>query len=88
MEFRVGTLAAADPSTPPDRLVLPAIPAEPAVGNTRLVSLNEMMSMMVPDPADPTLMFGPQSAMLGTMDLAAGAHDVPRPPSPRRRRPG
>lgn len=72
MEFRVGTLTAADPSTPPDRLVLPAIPAQPPAAGTRLLSLNEMMSMMIPDPADPAMMFGPHSAMLGTMDLATG----------------
>ncbi len=73
MEFRVVALSGSDTSTPPDRLVLPAIAPLAPVGNIRQVSLNEMMSMMVTDPAT-GMMVGPASAMLGTVatDPATG----------------
>lgn len=69
MQFRVAALSSQDLSTPPDRLLLPAIAPEGPVARVRKVSLNEMMSMMVPDPNDPTMMAGPQAAMLGTVML-------------------
>lgn len=74
IQFRVTELTGTDASTPPERLVLPAIAplAPPAL--TRQVSLNEMMSMLVPDPNNPNEMVGPMSAMLGTtmIDPATG----------------
>lgn len=70
MLFRVGALTSADLSTPPDRLVLPAIAPQPG-GTIRQVSLNEMMSMagVLDADGEPA---GPQSAMLGTVMLHAG----------------
>jgi spore coat protein A len=52
MEFRVGPVVGQDLSTPPARLVLPAI-AAPAGAPPRSLSLNELMSMMVQVPFDP-----------------------------------
>jgi FtsP/CotA-like multicopper oxidase with cupredoxin domain len=59
MEFRVGPALAPDPSTPPQYLVLPAIPALPAPKTTRRLALIEMMSEFHDGPAE---------AMLGTVD--------------------
>jgi spore coat protein A, manganese oxidase len=60
MEFRVGPAAAADPTTPPQFLVLPAITPLPAPVTTRPLALLEMMS------AD---WDGPAEAMLGTIEV-------------------
>ncbi|HSJ88970.1 MAG TPA: multicopper oxidase [Anaerolineales bacterium] len=59
MEFRVVAAIAADPSTPPQYLVLPAITPLPAPKTTRKVALLEMMSEFHDGPAE---------AMLGTVD--------------------
>ncbi len=59
MEFRVIPAVAADPSTPPQYLVLPAIAPLPAPDTTRKLALLEMMSEFHDGPAE---------AMLGTVD--------------------
>lgn len=71
IQFRVTALAGADASTPPERLVLPVLAPLGAAALTRQVSLNEMMSMMVPDPNGG--MIGPASAMLGTVTIDPGS---------------
>jgi FtsP/CotA-like multicopper oxidase with cupredoxin domain len=45
MRFRVGAYAVADPTTPPERLVLPAIPGMPPPVRTRKVALLEAMAL-------------------------------------------
>ncbi|NLS78152.1 MAG: multicopper oxidase domain-containing protein [Chloroflexi bacterium] len=78
MQFRVVEAAGPDTSTPPERLVLPAIDAL-AAGRTRQVTLNEEESRtvrvvthgddVVMDCDDPEAVpFGPTSALLGTLD--------------------
>ncbi|MFN8439517.1 MAG: multicopper oxidase [Caldilineaceae bacterium] len=59
MQFRVQAATSLDKSTHPSLLQLPALPplAQPTV--TRQVSLNEEMSMVLPD-------VGPRAALLGT----------------------
>jgi spore coat protein A len=84
MEFRVGSRAMRDPSTPPRFLALPAIEPLGPSDVTRPLSLNEEMSRTVKveldengsvvlacaDPdAEP---FGPVAARLGTFDGATG----------------
>ncbi|HEX5826014.1 MAG TPA: multicopper oxidase domain-containing protein, partial [Candidatus Limnocylindrales bacterium] len=59
MEFRVVPAVSADPTTPPSRLVLPALAPLPAEQRTRKLGLIEMMSMYHDGPAE---------AMLGTVD--------------------
>jgi FtsP/CotA-like multicopper oxidase with cupredoxin domain len=82
MQLRVVPASGPDTSTPPDRLVLPKIPALPAVTNTRQVSLNELDSetVLVSTDADGNLVldcdggepFGPKEALLGTLAGEAG----------------
>ena len=82
MEFRVVPASSPDPSTPPNELVLPAIPAIPAATNSRQVSLNEEDSEtvfvttdaegnVVLDCASETA-FGPRHALLGTVEGGEG----------------
>jgi FtsP/CotA-like multicopper oxidase with cupredoxin domain len=59
MQFHVGPAVAADPSTPPQFLVLPALAPLPAESMTRKLGLIEMMSEFHEGPAE---------AMLGTVD--------------------
>ncbi len=59
MQFRVVRAAAADPTTPPQFLTLPAIPPAPAATVTRPLALMEKMSMYFDD--------APAEAMLGTV---------------------
>ncbi|HEY5901016.1 MAG TPA: multicopper oxidase domain-containing protein, partial [Anaerolineales bacterium] len=59
MQFNVGPALAADPTTPPQFLVLPAITPLPAPVTTRELALIEMMSMYWDGPAE---------AMLGEVD--------------------
>ena len=59
MEFRVVPAVAADPTTPPQFLVLPPIAPLPAAVTTRKLGLIEMMSMYHDGPAE---------AMLGQVD--------------------
>ncbi len=78
MEFRVGPASSPDPSTPPDQLVLPPIPAFPPTTNTRQVSLNEESSrtVFVSTDADGNIVldcesdeaFAPAEADLGTLN--------------------
>jgi bilirubin oxidase len=58
MEFRVGPSLGRDPSTPPDRLVLPAITPLGTVARTRPLALVEEDSEALED-------VGPRSAVLG-----------------------
>ncbi|MCC2592095.1 multicopper oxidase [Tessaracoccus sp. OS52] len=60
MQFRVIPAAAADPTTPPAFLALPALAPLPAPTRTRPLLLAEMMSMHFDD--------APAAAMLGTID--------------------
>jgi len=60
MQFRVVPLTAADTSTPPDLLTLPAFVGLGPASNTRQVSLNEAVSDVLPD-------VGPREALLGTV---------------------
>ena len=55
MEFRVGPAIAPDPSTPPQFLVLPAIPALPAESVTRTLALAELPSEVHDGPAEARL---------------------------------
>jgi spore coat protein A, manganese oxidase len=77
MQFRVVRRTSRDPSTPPDRLVLPAPPPLPQATTTRQVSLNEEDSRTVRvsedehgnvvldcEDGEP---FGPRFALLGTV---------------------
>jgi FtsP/CotA-like multicopper oxidase with cupredoxin domain len=59
MEFRVGPAVAADPTTPPQYLALPAIAPLPAESVTRPLALIEMMS---------NVHDGPSEAVLGNVD--------------------
>jgi spore coat protein A, manganese oxidase len=80
MEFRVVAGAASDPTTPPDKLILPSLAKYGAAVATRRVSLNELESATVrvlqSDKGDITLdckskdaeHFGPLEALLGTVD--------------------
>ena len=63
MQFRVVPAVAADPTTPPQFLRLPAITQLPAPVRTRPLALLEMMSM-----TDPMVDRGPAAAMLGVVD--------------------
>ena len=82
LQFRVVPASTPDPSTPPDQLVLPAIPAIPAETNTRQVSLNEedSQTVFVTTDADGNVVldcasetpFGPRHALLGTVDGGEG----------------
>jgi FtsP/CotA-like multicopper oxidase with cupredoxin domain len=84
MQLRVVAAAGVDTSTPPNQLVLPAIPPLPPATKTRKVSLNEEDSKtvlvstdehgnVVLDCADGEP-FGPRHALLGTV---AGGTGVP-----------
>ena len=64
MQFRVVQAVAADPTTPPDFLVLPAIAQLPTPDTTRPLALLEMMSEFWDGPAE---------AMLGTVDGSGNA---------------
>jgi FtsP/CotA-like multicopper oxidase with cupredoxin domain len=64
MQFRVVPLTAADPSTPPNLLTLPALTPLGPASNTRQVSLNEEDSAVLEG-------VGPREALLGT--LSGGA---------------
>jgi FtsP/CotA-like multicopper oxidase with cupredoxin domain len=64
MQFRVVQAVAADPTTPPDFLVLPAIAPLPTPDTTRPLALLEMMSEFWDGPAE---------AMLGTVDGSGNA---------------
>jgi FtsP/CotA-like multicopper oxidase with cupredoxin domain len=85
MQFRVGARRGRDDSTPPDRLVLPAIPAIDPAAPARLLSLNEADSATVRVGEDDEAIaldcdpeaeaFGPVMATLGTLD--ASGHPVP-----------
>jgi FtsP/CotA-like multicopper oxidase with cupredoxin domain len=59
LQFRVRPAVAPDPTTPPQYLRLPPVPALPAQTRTRKLGLMEMMSMDWDGPAE---------AMLGTVD--------------------
>jgi FtsP/CotA-like multicopper oxidase with cupredoxin domain len=74
MEFRVVPAVAADPTTPPRFLQLPAIVPLPPQSVTRPLALIEKMGMSTtPDPADPdAFLEGPLEALLGT-----AAHGMP-----------
>ncbi len=61
MQFRVVPALAADPSTPPQFLTLPAITPVPAASLTRRLALMEEMSMAWD---------GPAAAVLGTVDAS------------------
>ena len=63
MQFRVVPAVAADPTTPPQFLRLPAIAPLPAPVRSRPLALLEMMSM-----TDPNVERGPAEAMLGVVD--------------------
>ena len=60
MQFRVVPLTAADPSTPPNLLTLPALTPLGPASNTRQVSLNEEDSAVLEG-------VGPREALLGTL---------------------
>jgi FtsP/CotA-like multicopper oxidase with cupredoxin domain len=64
MQFRVVPALAADPTTPPQFLQLPAIVPLPAPVTTRRLALLEMMSMHWDGPAE---------AMLGTVETDGNA---------------
>jgi FtsP/CotA-like multicopper oxidase with cupredoxin domain len=64
MQFRVVPAITADPTTPPQFLVLPAIVPLPTATVTRPVALLEEMSMYFAD--------APAAAMLGTVDPSSG----------------
>ncbi len=67
MQFRVVAAVGRDPSTPPERLLLPALnPLGPA-SQTRQLSLNEMMS---------TYFDGPAAALLGTVENGVAVHKM------------
>jgi FtsP/CotA-like multicopper oxidase with cupredoxin domain len=78
MKFKVVSASSPDPSTPPDQLVLPPIPAIPAATKTRQVSLNEEVSrtVFVTTDAEGNIVldcasdepFGPAEADLGTLN--------------------
>jgi FtsP/CotA-like multicopper oxidase with cupredoxin domain len=74
MEFRVGAIVGADATTPPERLVLPALPEQAPLALTRPLSLNELMSMHIKVPFDlaadaPVLLaFDPATNQLVTDD--------------------
>jgi FtsP/CotA-like multicopper oxidase with cupredoxin domain len=78
MQFRVGPRRGRDASTPPERLVLPAVPAIDPSASRRDLSLNEADSATVRIHADgdgvvldcdrEAEVFGPVMATLGTMD--------------------
>jgi len=70
MQFRVVPAVAADPTTPPQFLRLPAITQLPAPVRTRPLALLEMMSM-----TDPMVDRGPAAAMLGVVDQDGVAMD-------------
>jgi spore coat protein A, manganese oxidase len=84
MQFRVVPATAPDPSTPPGKLVLPAIAPLPAATTTRQVSLNEVDSetVRVSEDGNGNIVldceagepFGPREALLGTL---AGGQGVP-----------
>jgi len=59
MQFRVVPSAAADLTTPPQQLVLPAVPTLPAPAVTRRLAVLEQMSQYVDD--------APAEALLGTV---------------------
>ncbi|ADU47440.1 multicopper oxidase family protein [Intrasporangium calvum] len=73
LQFRVGRAVTPDRSTPPEHLVLPAVPALPDEGRVRRVALIEAMSMAAED--------APARALLGVVvgDPAApeGGHVFP-----------
>jgi len=68
MEFRVVAATAADPTTPPQNLILPTI-KELTGGNTKPLALLEMMSMFPGFDA-------PAEAMLGTMSGGVPTHKM------------
>jgi bilirubin oxidase len=78
MRFTVASATAPDPSTPPSRLVLPALAPLGAATHTRQVSLNEAVSstVRVTTDADGNVVldcshgepFGPSEAELGTLN--------------------
>jgi FtsP/CotA-like multicopper oxidase with cupredoxin domain len=82
MQFRVVPAISPDTSTPPNQLVLPAIPPLPAVTRFRQVSLNEKDSQTVRVSTDAAgnvvldcgrgTLFGPRFALLGTVAGGAG----------------
>ncbi|HLF73718.1 MAG TPA: multicopper oxidase [Anaerolineales bacterium] len=67
MAFNVGPAVAADPTTPPQFLVLPAIPALPAESVTRPLALIELMS---------SVHDGPSEAVLGNVDGDMAMHKM------------
>jgi spore coat protein A len=67
MQFRVVPAVAPDPTTPPQFLVLPAIPPLPAPVRTRPLALIEMMS---------NVHDGPSEAMLGTVVDGVAQHKM------------
>lgn len=84
LQFRVVERSGDDPSTPPDRLLLPERPALPRATVVRQVSLNELDSetvcveedeetpAAVPCDAEDSEPFGPRDARLGTVELRDG----------------
>ncbi|UCF69116.1 MAG: multicopper oxidase domain-containing protein, partial [Acidobacteriota bacterium] len=88
MQFRVVALKAADTSTPPDQLVLPAPPVLGPANASRTITLNELESetvcaiededgivVEVPCTDPGAAPFGPTEARLGTLD--ADGNGVP-----------
>ncbi len=63
MEFRVAPGPVDDPTTPPEHLALPALPALGPAGTTRHLSLNEEAHEQEEPPFE-----GPVAALLGTYD--------------------
>ena len=76
MMFRVVPAVGSDPSTPPQRLLLPAVTGLGAAGLTRQVSLNEASSDLLDVDGNPQLPdaepAGPRAALLGTVDPVTG----------------
>ncbi|MDH5209460.1 MAG: multicopper oxidase domain-containing protein, partial [Burkholderiaceae bacterium] len=67
MQFNVVPALAADPTTPPQSLVLPAIVPLPPATVTRRLALIEKMGMGFDAASPPNLVEGPVEALLGTI---------------------
>ena len=69
MQFRVVPAVAPDPTTPPEFLVLPPVPALPSATVTRKLALIEKMgTSTTPDPENPgEFIEGPVEALLGNV---------------------
>ncbi len=74
MEFRVVPATAADPTTPPRFLVLPALVPLPAETVTRPLALIEKMGMGY--DADGNMLEGPVEALLGTVEAGVATEKM------------